>query len=102
MGIDVVVPRETHVDVIVDGVVVVKMKAHNARGIAVEDGDAGAPDVAIRVVPRDYAGPVAKRVRLAAHCGEVPLLPTVEAGLPRGAGPVGVALVSMVAFATVP
>ena len=47
-------PRETGIDVIVDGVVVVETKAHDMRGVAVEDGDAGAPDVVIGVVPRDY------------------------------------------------
>ena len=102
MGIDVVVPRETRVDVVVDGVVVVETKAHDARGVAVEDGDSGAPGVMIGVVPGDDAGPIAKGVGLAAHSGEVPLLPTVRTGLPRGAGPVRVALVSAVAFAAIP
>ena len=102
MGIDVVIPRETRVDVVVDGVVVVETKAHDARGVAVEDGDAGAPDVAEGVVPRDYTSPVAEGVRLAAHGGKVPLLSTIEAGLPSGAGPVRVALISAVAFTAIP
>ena len=102
MGIDIVIPREMHVDVIVDGVVVIETKAHDACGVAVEDGDAWAPDVAVRVVPRDYTSPVAEGMGLAAHGGEVPLLPAIEAGLPSGAGPVRVALISVVAFAAIP
>ena len=102
MGIDVVVPREMRIDIIVDGIVVVKTKAHNACGIAVEDGDAGAPDVAVGVVPRNYTSSVVKGVGFAAHGGKMPLLAAVEAGLPRGAGSVGVALVSVVAFAAIP
>ena len=102
MGIDVFIPGEACVDVVVDGVVVVKTKAHDARGVAVEDRDARAPNVAVGMVPRDYTSPVAEGVRLAAHGGEVPLLVAVEAGLPHGAGPVRVALVSVVAFAAIP
>ena len=101
-GIDVVVPGETGIDVVVDRVVVVKTKAHDARGVAVEDGDAGAPDVAVGVVPGDYTDPVAEGVGLAAHGGEVPLLPTVKTGLPRGAGPVQVALISAMTSAAIP
>ena len=102
MGIDVIIPGETRIDVVVDGVVVVETKAHNARGVAVEDGDAGAPDVAVRMVPGDYASPVAEGVGFAAHGGKVPLLSAIEAGLPSGAGPVRVALISVVAFAAIP